>query len=70
MAKTSGKTTFTFNEDATGRLDELAGKKGTSKSEILRRAITLYDYLDKQKSQTGEVTIVKPNGEKVELVLP
>ena len=70
MAKTSGKTTFTFNEDVTGRLDELAGKKGTSKSEILRRAITLYDYLEKQKSQTGEVTIVKPNGEKVELVLP
>ena len=64
------KSTFSFNPDADQKLNELAEKLHISKSELLRRAITLYEYIDAAKNEKGQVKIEKASGEKVELVLP
>jgi predicted transcriptional regulator len=66
MAK---RTTFSFSKDVDRLLNDLAEHKDTTKTEILRRAITLYDYLEKNR-EGGTVKIEKPSGEKVEIVLP
>ena len=64
------KSTFSFDEAVVNRLNELAAKKGVSKTEILRRAITLYDYLEETRDpQTSNIRMVTPQGE-VDLVLP
>jgi predicted transcriptional regulator len=63
------RTTFSFSQDVDSLLTELAEAKHTNKTEILRRAIALYDYLEKQR-EGGNVKIEKPNGEKVEIVFP
>jgi predicted transcriptional regulator len=64
------KSTFSFNEAADQKLNELADKLKISKSELLRRAITLYDYLDSAKDDRGLVKIERSGGEKVDLLLP
>jgi len=62
------RTSFSFDNKVNSRLDRLAADGGTSKSEILRRAITLYDYLENEAD--GRIKFEKANGDKVELVLP
>lgn len=64
------KSTFSFDAAAEQKLRELAESKGVTKSEVLRRAIALYDYLESQRNEKSHIKIEKPNGEKVELVLP
>lgn len=39
------KSTFLFDEIANAKLESIACKTGQSKSEVLRHALTLYDYL-------------------------
>jgi hypothetical protein len=64
------RTTFAFDKAAERKLRELAAIKGVSKTEIVRRALTLYDYLEAQRSQSSHIRIETASGEKVDLVLP
>ena len=66
----SRRTTFSFDQTVNAKLADLAKRQGTTKTEILRRAITLYDYLDSQRGGDGHIKIEKPGGDKVELLLP
>ena len=64
------KSTFVFDQAADSKLRDLADRKSVSKTEILRRAIALYDYLESQQKPGAGIRIEKPSGEKVDLVLP
>jgi predicted transcriptional regulator len=46
------RMTVEFNEDVSKKLEELAKLENRSKTEILRRALGLYSYLDKE--MTGQ----------------
>ncbi len=63
------RSTYSFDKSVNNKLSQLASKKGTTKSEILRRAIVAYEYLDDQ-AKDGLLTIEKPDGQKVEVLMP
>lgn len=63
-------TTFSFDENVTSKLNEIAEKSRTTKTEILRRAITLYDLLEKRKGSDNTITIKDEEGKETELILP
>jgi len=42
------KLTVQFSEEGTRALDELARKVGTTKTDVLRRALALYDYVERE----------------------
>lgn len=65
--KKARRTFFSFDSIVNERLNKLAAGKHTSKAEILRRAIALYDYFETETE--GHIKFEKPNGDKVELVL-
>lgn len=50
----SSKLTVEFNDEVSSLLEELAKKKGTSKVEVLRRAIGLYSYVSTEAGPTSE----------------
>ncbi len=65
------RSTFSFNEQASNKLNQLASSTGVGKSEVLRRALALYEYMLQQRSATtGSVTVEKGDGSKVELLFP
>lgn len=67
----ASRTTFNFDKKAAETLEALAEKKGVSATEIVRRALALYDYIEQVKGpQVGSVTIEKEGGQKVDVVLP
>ena len=63
------KFTVDFPSQVNKVLEDLADEKGTSKVEILRRAIATYKVLSDKVDQGGSVRIIADNKE-TELVLP
>ncbi len=45
------RLTVEFNEEVSKKLEELAELEGRTKTEILRRALGLYSYLDKEMTE-------------------
>ena len=66
----ANRSTFSFDDEAYKRLNELSASTGVAKTEILRRAIAVYGYLNEVRGSNPSIKIEKPNGEKVELVFP
>ena len=64
------KSTFSFDKAANAKLQNIANSSSTSKSEVLRRAITLYDYLLQNAHDEGHLTITKQDGEQIRLLIP
>ena len=64
------RATFSFDKTVSKKLSQLAKEGDTSKTEILRRAITLYDFFEKNQGEDGHIKLEKPNGDKVELIMP
>jgi predicted transcriptional regulator len=65
------RSTYVFDESIDQKLQELAKSKHTNKTEILKRAIALYGYIESNRTQgTNSVTVVFDPDKKVELVMP
>ena len=65
------KLTVEFNDKMNEILEELAKDKGTSKVEVLRRAVALYRYLDsEQKEGDKKVSITQDDRVVKDIVLP
>ena len=64
------KTTFSFDEHAVRLLSNLAEKKNTSKAEVIRRALMLYDFMEKQRGDRSEFTVINKDGKELHLILP
>lgn len=64
------KTTFTFDNSVTERLEGIAQKKQISKSEVLRRAVTLYDFLEENRGKNSSFKIIDKDGKEINIVLP
>lgn len=68
-----GKYTVDFGEQLDKQLEQLAKTKGTTKAEVMRRAIASYDYLVRQVDESKGMKIaVSDRNDKVvkEIVLP
>jgi len=63
------RTTFAFSPAVDEKLTRLANQNNTSKTEILRRAISLYEYLG-DNSKGGRVRIERKDGTQAEIILP
>lgn len=61
------KLTVQFSEEGTRALDELARKNGTTKTDVLRRALALYDYVERELARTPgrNLSITDPDGAPV-----
>jgi len=59
------RMTVEFDPDVTRLLQELSETSHRSKTEILRRAIGLYSYLDEAHSEGNDILISDKKGEKV-----
>jgi hypothetical protein len=66
------KLTVEFNDKMNDILEKLAEEKGTSKVDVLRRAVALYRYLDSEQNQdeNQKVSITKNNKVVKDIVLP
>jgi predicted transcriptional regulator len=62
------KLTVEFNDKMNDILEQLADEKGTTKVDVLRRAVALYKYLDGEKKD-GKISITQDNKVK-DIVLP
>jgi len=62
------KLTVEFNDKMNDILEQLADEKGTTKVDVLRRAVALYKYLDGEKKD-GKITISQDSTTK-DVVLP
>jgi predicted transcriptional regulator len=63
------KLTIEFNDKMNQILEQLAERKGTTKVDVLRRAVALYDYLEDEQKE-GRVSITKNNNIVKDIVLP
>ena len=67
------KLTVQFGDDTSKLLKELAAEKGTSQTEIIRRALAMYRYLDKETRDGDKrvsVTSAKENKILKDVILP
>jgi predicted transcriptional regulator len=66
------KLTVEFNDKMNAILEQLANEKGTTKVDVLRRAVALYKYLDSEQNEdkSKRVSITKNNKVLKEIVLP
>ncbi len=66
------RSTFSFDPTTATRLSELARKKHVSNTEVLRRALALYDYIESERSDEsgGGITFVDKAGKEVKVILP
>lgn len=64
----NSRSTYSFSPKVIKKLAALAAKNDTSRTEILRRAITLYEYLEEERGD-GPIKITKANGERVDLIM-
>jgi hypothetical protein len=62
------KFTLEFNQQATDLVNQLAEKKGTSKSDVIRRALNLLSYVEDQQAKDARILVVDPNGDTREIV--
>jgi predicted transcriptional regulator len=69
MAK---KFTVEFADVMAEKLDSLATRKGVSKVDVLRRALTLYDYAEKEtgKDPDKKLSITKGDKKLQDIILP
>jgi hypothetical protein len=63
------KLTVEFNDKMNDILEQLAEEKGTTKVDVLRRAVALYKYLDTEQKD-GKVSITQDNKIIKDIVLP
>lgn len=63
------KLTVEFNDKMNDILEQLAEEKGTTKVDVLRRAVALYKYLDSEQKD-GKVSITQGNKIVKDIVLP
>jgi hypothetical protein len=63
------KLTVEFNDKMNDILEQLAEEKGTTKVDVLRRAVALYKYLDTEQKD-GRVSITRDNTIVKDIVLP
>ena len=63
------KLTVEFNDKMNDILEQLADEKGTTKVDVLRRAVALYKYLDGEKKD-GKITLAQDDDKKKDVVLP
>ena len=67
------KLTVQFGDKMNQLLEELAAEKGTTKTEIIRRALAMYRYLDKETSDgTKRVSVTSAKTDKIlkDVILP
>ena len=66
------KLTVEFNDKMSEILDQLANEKGTTKVDVLRRAVALYRYLDSEQNPEENKKVSITQGDKVvkDIVLP
>jgi len=66
------KLTIRFGDKTDKLLKELAEEKGTTKTEIIRRALATYKYLDEEtKDGNKRVSITTTNNETIkDVILP
>jgi hypothetical protein len=66
------KLTVEFNDKMNEILDQLANEKGTTKVDVLRRAVALYRYLDSEQNPEENKRVSITQGDKVvkDIVLP
>jgi predicted transcriptional regulator len=62
------KFTLEFNQQATNLVNQLAEKKGTSKSEVIRRALNLLSYVEDQQAKNSKILVMDPDGDIREIV--
>ncbi len=63
------KLTVEFNDKMNDILEQLAEEKGTTKVDVLRKAVALYKYLDSEQKD-GKVSITQDNKIVKDIVLP
>jgi hypothetical protein len=65
------RSTYSFDESVDQKLNYLAKKRQTNKTEILKRAIALYDFIESRRKQgSSGVTLEFDQNDKVEVVMP
>lgn len=65
------KLTVEFNDKMNETLEQLAEEKGTTKVDVLRRAVALYKYLDGEQKEPGKkVSITQDDNILKDIVLP
>ncbi|PYT91886.1 MAG: hypothetical protein DMG36_16830 [Acidobacteria bacterium] len=66
------KLTVEFNDKMNDILEQLANDKGTTKVDVLRRAVALYKYLDSEQKEgeNQKVSITQNNKVVKDIVLP
>jgi len=57
--------TLELTEDVNGFLDDVAEQNGTTKSEILRKAVALLKASEIAKQKGRELAVIDPKSEKV-----
>jgi predicted transcriptional regulator len=66
------KLTVEFNDKMNDTLEQLANEKGTTKVDVLRRAVALYKYLDSEQKEdeSKKVSITQNDTILKDVVLP
>lgn len=66
------KLTVEFNDKMNQILEQLAEEKGTTKVDVLRRAVALYSYLDdeQKRDEDNQVSITKGGKAVKDIVMP
>ncbi|HEV3051810.1 MAG TPA: ribbon-helix-helix domain-containing protein [Longimicrobium sp.] len=64
------RTTFAFDPTTSERLSRLAKKKGISNTELVRRAIALYETVEQERDPSSAVKFQDKAGNTVNVVLP
>ena len=64
------RTTFAFDETTTERLSRLAKKKNVSNTELIRRAVALYEAVERERAPDSDIAFLDKSGNKVNVVLP
>ena len=65
------KLTVQFSEEGTHTLEELARKNSTTKIDILRRALALYDYVEREldREKGRNLSITDPDGAPIKDII-
>jgi predicted transcriptional regulator len=66
------KLTVEFNDQLNKTIEQLAKDQGVTKTDILRRAVALYDFVRKETGQGGtkKLSITKDGKPVTDIVLP
>ncbi|MBD3181168.1 ribbon-helix-helix protein, CopG family [Candidatus Poribacteria bacterium] len=59
------KLTVQFGDRINDNLEEIAKRKGITKSEVIRRALAMYMYVDDETKEGNKLTITSAEDDKV-----